>query len=60
MDADTEALKRRDDAAAKGAQICPTCHGDGMIWVVVDGEVRCPTCNGETWIDRNGRPYKID
>lgn len=53
-------MVRRDEAAAAGCKICPTCEGTGEVWVAVDGNVRCYTCLGETWIDASGKPYKID
>lgn len=61
--ADWEADQRRDAAHAAGCRICPTCEGYGAV--NDDPEVRgalvtCHKCNGETWIDVDGRPYKID
>ena len=61
MDADAEANKRRDEAAAKGCQICPDCEGSGgYIGTTPDHDQVCAQCAGETWIDAQGRPFKID
>ena len=59
MDRDAAAMKRRDDAAAKGARICPKCDGTGEV-VTVCADNTCPHCQGQTWIDAQGRPYRID
>lgn len=55
---DAAAMKRRDDAAATGAHICPVCAGSGVV--DDDGARICPACAGETWIDKDGKPLKID
>ena len=60
---DRHAMRRRDKAAEAGARLCPTCDGTGAVQD--DPEVRgayveCHKCCGETWIDAQGRPYKID
>ena len=61
MDADAEAMKRRDEAAAKGAQVCPDCEGSGTYTgSTIDHDQVCAQCAGETWIDAQGCPYKID
>lgn len=60
MDEDAAAMKRRDAAAASGARICPACHGVGFVEDADWNGIRCPTCAGETWIDRSGKPLKID
>ena len=63
MERDEAAMKRRDVAYASGAAICGQCGGNGTVWQLVDGkpeDVPCPRCEGETWIDADGRPYKID
>lgn len=64
MDRDAEAMKRRDDATAKGCRICVDCEGTGKeqhaIWSHIGTDGRCGTCKGETWLDAQGRPFKID
>mgnify|MGYP001608783317 CR=1 FL=1 len=60
---DAQAMTRRDAADKIGACICRACDGTGVVFVDETFDHRwacCPKCNGETWVDRNGRPYKID